>query len=307
MEDKVSAREIMLDKKAKAGFFAVYDGHGGDQASTMLQLNLHAALSHQAGFFADPGAAIVRAAHEMDYQILQAAAKVIDKKNTEVQAGKKKMGLLRTSRKAANEDNHLSGSTGAFVVVSKAPGAARATCHVCWVGDSRIVLSTDGGKARGVSEDHKASRADEKKRIRDAGGTVDRKDRLYGDLAVSRAFGDIYHKGDVEEGDPETFVKRIATELDVGDCMELQRGALICTPDIVAHTMVEEDEFFIIASDGVWDVLSNQEAVNFVRQMLVQGKGVGRAVKELVKFALHRGSIDNVSAVLVLLNQTFDA
>ena len=165
MEDKVSAREILLDKTAKAGFFAVYDGHGGDQASTMLQLNLHAVLSNKAGFFADPGAAIVRAAHEMDYQILQAAAKVIYKKNTEVQAGKKKMGLLRTARKAANEDNHLSGSTGAFVVVSKAPGAARPTCHICWVGDSRAILVTPDQKVWELSTDHNLANQREQARI----------------------------------------------------------------------------------------------------------------------------------------------
>ena len=157
-----------------------------------------------------------------------------------------------------------------------------------------------------MSQDHKASRTDEKERIRKAGGTVDRKDRLYGDLAVSRAFGDIFHKGNVEGGNGGNFVKRIASESQVVDSVELQSGALICTPDIAKHTVSREDEFFIIASDGLWDVVSNQEAVNFVRQMLFQGKGVEKSAKELVKFAIAKGSIDNVSAVLVILNQEVD-
>ena len=48
------------------------------------------------------------------------------------------------------------------------------------------------------------------KRIRNAGGSVNSKNRLYGDLAVSRAFGDIYHKGDVLKQDGEQFIATLA-------------------------------------------------------------------------------------------------
>merc|ERR1712137_1319031 len=65
---------------------------------------------------------------------------------------------------------------------------------VAWVGDSRAVLSRRG-RAICLTNDHKASRDDEKSRVRKAGGTVDRSGRVGGTLAVSRSFGDFMHKG----------------------------------------------------------------------------------------------------------------
>ena len=306
MEDKVVACEINLETgnaHSPAGFFAVFDGHGGDQASTMLQQGMPAQIASQTSYFEDPVAALVSAAHEMDWHILSRAAQIIHSKNVAAASGKSKS-LLRTSRKAANEDNHLSGSTGAFVVVTKNEATGKVELHVAWTGDSRVVLSTArGGIVRQMSDDHKASLEMEKKRIRAAGGSVDRNDRLYGDLAVSRAFGDIYHKGQIEGRDSHEFIRNIAHEIALDEAHKLQNGALICTPDVVLHTVEPEDEFFIIASDGVWDVLSNEEAVHFIRRQFHKGLGVAGAAKELVRKSLLNGSVDNVSAVVVVLNQ----
>ena len=109
-------------------------------------------------------------------------------------------------------------------------------------------------RATDLSQDHKASRSDETERIRSAGGSVDHKGRVGGDLAVSRAFGDIMHKG-VRDGDE--FLQTII-DTSESKASELQRGPLICTPDLIHHPVVSTDEFFIIAGNGVWDVLTSQ-------------------------------------------------
>ena len=95
------------------------------------------------------------------------------------------------------------------------------------------------------------------------------------------------------EAEPETFSS--------GDT-----PLITAEPEFLVAEITSDDEFVLLASDGLWDVVSNQEAVNFVRQMLFQGKGIEKSVKELVKFAIAKGSIDNVSAVLVVLHQEID-
>ena len=55
------------------------------------------------------------------------------------------------------------------------------------------------------------------------------------------------------------------------DLKLIASGALIATPDVKLHKIDVSDEFIIIASDGLWDVMSNQQAVNYVRNQIAGG------------------------------------
>ncbi|KAH8178630.1 protein phosphatase 2C domain-containing protein [Sarocladium implicatum] len=133
------------------------------------------------------------------------------------------------------------------------------------VGDARIVLCRSG-KALRLSYDHKGSDENEGKRITSAGGLI-LNNRVNGVLAVTRALGDTYMK-DLVTGHPYT------TET-------------VIQPD--------SDEFMIIACDGLWDVCSDQEAVDLVRN--VSDPAV--ASRQLVSSALDRFSTDNLSCMVV--------
>ncbi|KAL8903687.1 MAG: hypothetical protein Q9207_003756 [Kuettlingeria erythrocarpa] len=133
------------------------------------------------------------------------------------------------------------------------------------VGDARIVLCRNG-KALRLSYDHKGSDENEGKRISNAGGLI-LNNRVNGVLAVTRALGDSYMK-DLVTGHPYT------TET-------------VIQPDI--------DEFLILACDGLWDVCSDQEAVDLVRHT----QDPQLASKQLVDHALARFSTDNLSCMLV--------
>ncbi|KAL9071890.1 MAG: hypothetical protein Q9157_005316 [Trypethelium eluteriae] len=133
------------------------------------------------------------------------------------------------------------------------------------VGDARIVLCRNG-KALRLSYDHKGSDENEGKRIANAGGLI-LNNRVNGVLAVTRALGDSYMK-DLVTGHPYT------TET-------------VIQPDI--------DEFLILACDGLWDVCSDQEAVDLVRQTVEPQA----ASKQLVDHALSRFSTDNLSCMIV--------
>lgn len=146
-------------------------------------------------------------------------------------------------------------------------------------GDCRAVISR-GGVGEALTSDHRPSREDEKSRIEALGGYVDCSRggiwRIQGSLAVSRGIGDRHLKQWVT-AEPETKIFAIQ-------------------PDF---------EFLILASDGLWDKVSNQEAVNVVHS---NGAGIdkmeGLAVcKKLVELSVSRGSLDDISVMLIPLGQ----
>lgn len=140
---------------------------------------------------------------------------------------------------------------------------------VCNTGDSRAVLSRLG-QAQAMSEDHKPNHPVERERIIRCGGTIDvvGVPRINGVLATSRTFGDGAFK-----------VKQIVTAEPDVRCKEIQPG----------------DEFIIIASDGLWDVLSNQDAC----AIAARAGTAKEAARLLVEEALSRGTKDNVTAGVI--------
>lgn len=170
----------------------------------------------------------------------------------------------------ARAQNWNDGSTG---VVATIHGQNVILAHV---GDSRAVLCR-GKTAIGLTQDHKPDRQDEEERILALGGTVEKSDaggsipRVNGHLAVSRAFGDLRMK------ETNRFVSS--------------------EPEISVVPLMPEDKFIILASDGLWDVLTNQEAVDFIRRDPSQSK----AAKNLVKRALKIGTSDNVTVLVIWL------
>ncbi|KAJ8393267.1 hypothetical protein AAFF_G00063390 [Aldrovandia affinis] len=114
-------------------------------------------------------------------------------------------------------------------------------------GDSRCVVS-EQGKAVDMSYDHKPEDELELARIKNAGGKVTMDGRVNGGLNLSRAIGDHFYKRN----------KALAPE-------EQMISAL---PDIKVLTLNKEHDFMVIACDGIWNVMSSQEVVDFVSQRI---------------------------------------
>ncbi|KAG1326894.1 Phosphatase 2C (PP2C)-like protein [Cocos nucifera] len=142
------------------------------------------------------------------------------------------------------------------------------------VGDSRAVICR-GGNAIAVSRDHKPDQTDERQRIEDAGGFVMWAGtwRVGGVLAVSRAFGD-----------------------------RLLKQFVVADPEIKEEVVDGSLEFLILASDGLWDVVSNEEAVGMIKPI----EDPEQAARILMQEAYQRGSADNITCVVVrfLASQT---
>eukprot|EP00758_Cryptobia_borreli_P002291 Tbor_TRINITY_DN2922_c0_g1::TRINITY_DN2922_c0_g1_i1::g.1118::m.1118/K14803/PTC2_3; protein phosphatase PTC2/3 len=115
------------------------------------------------------------------------------------------------------------------------------------VGDSRAVLCRKDGSTVSLSEDHKPENPEERARIEAAGGHVS-DNRVNGELAMSRALGDFQYK----EQTNIAVDKQLVTHI----------------PDVVTVPREEGDEFIVIACDGIFDVMTNQQVVEFVRNEL---------------------------------------
>lgn len=272
---------------ADTAAFAVMDGHGGKEVALFCEQCLPAEICK--GRSSDAPSALIDAFHRMDEML-----------NDEEQSSD----TLRT----------LSGNRSLVHLGAKAsavnPDWVGCTCVVCLVrsnviivanaGDSRAVLSR-GRRAVPLSEDHKPNLPGEHDRIHRAGGSVERRQvgpivqfRVNGNLNLSRSIGDLEYKKN--------------------PCLAPSEQMICSTPDVATFERESADEFMIVACDGVWDVLSNQEAVDFVHERLPTWLRAGRPLSGIMEelldhclspdLSLTNGlGGDNMTAMLVVFDQ----
>ncbi|KAI8607652.1 phosphatase 2C-like domain-containing protein [Chytriomyces sp. MP71] len=153
-------------------------------------------------------------------------------------------------------------------------------------GDSRAVLSREGN-AIPLSYDHKPTNPGETARIRAAGGYVEF-GRVNGNLALSRAVGDFEFKQNPGLG-PEDQIVTV-------------------NPDIETHQLeVRKDDFIVLACDGIWDCMSNDQVVDFVMFCIHSGKTLSETCELMMEHCLAGDSdvggvgCDNMTVVIVAI------
>jgi len=194
--------------------------------------------------------------------------------NTFIQIDKQMKDYLEKS------ENHFKaytfgGCTGCVVMVT--PGFILCAN----AGDSRATMSLIGSKQIELSNDHKPENEEELNRIISAGGYV-QNGRVDGNLAVSRGLGDYEFKPFDIFKDPKD-------------------QKVSCIPEfIIKNRKPLEEEMIIIACDGLWDVFTNNEAIDSVRQIFSEGEtNIELVAEEMLDLALDKGSTDNISAIVV--------
>ncbi|EEF51342.1 protein phosphatase 2c, putative [Ricinus communis] len=174
------------------------------------------------------------------------------------------------------------GSTALVVMVGKEELVV-ANC-----GDSRTVLCR-GGVAVALSRDHKPDRPHERERVEAAGGRVVNGDgnRVLGVLGTSRSIGDQYLR------------PCVTSEAEVAEVTVIKRTG--------------SDEFVVIGTDGLWDVISNEFACEVVKKCLrgqikhrsfsdeYNRSHAAEAAAMLAQLAMAKGSKDNISVVVIEL------
>jgi len=162
------------------------------------------------------------------------------------------------------------------------------------VGDSRCVLCR-GKRAFDMSVDHKPEDEDETKRIRKAGGKITSDGRVNGGLNLSRAIGDHNYK--------------------VNSQLPQHEQVIIAVPDVKETALTKDDEFMIIACDGIWNIMSSQEAIDFVIEKLEDQSKEGKVCLSKICEQMFDACLapdtagdgsgcDNMTCIIVLFNDT---
>uniref|UniRef100_A0A7S1WZX8 PPM-type phosphatase domain-containing protein n=1 Tax=Tetraselmis chuii TaxID=63592 RepID=A0A7S1WZX8_9CHLO len=191
--------------------------------------------------------------------------------------------FLRTDEEfCATDGAEYVGSTAVCTLVG-----SRVLC-IANCGDSRAVISRGNGQVVALTDDHKPDREDEKSRVEAAGGQILYWNgrRVMGVLAMSRAIGD--------------------------QCLQ---PFVIPDPEITIVQRRDDDELIVMGSDGLWDVLSNEETVQLAKKALKRAREKGAssraatkiAATVLIRAALSKGSRDNITAIVVDLTSTHDS
>ncbi|XAR71773.1 Phosphoprotein phosphatase [Bertholletia excelsa] len=293
MEDAISVRTDLcrpeINRREPVHFFGVFDGHGGPHVAELCRERMHVFMEEElmhVGVTKESekgGGNGGGSGGDAEQRRWRAAMRRCFERLDEVALNMCACGSAIYTCRCSPTERAVVGST-AVVAVLTANHIIVANC-----GDSRAVLCR-GGKAVPLSFDHKPDRADEQARIESSGGRVinAKGARVEGVLAVSRALGDKYLK---------PFV-----------CSE---------PEVSLTSRQPEDEFLILASDGLWDVLSSKLACEVAGKCLREGNGEDErtatssfyqsrsasAAALLARLALGRRSSDNISVIVVDLKR----
>lgn len=280
------------------GLFAVFDGHGprGAAVSGLAARKLSPALAAAAAAAAetDNGASVPRAALSAAFAALDGAA-----------------------RSGPSASCGTSGSTATVAVVEPSTdGHATGVLRCGWVGDSRAVIArapprrlsrgdaapcepgtlggSDGGGpcpiAVDVTRDHKPTLAGEHSRLMAAGARV---------CPLTDVDG--APVGPARVWLPAAWVPGLAMSRALGDGLA-RRVGVVTTPDVVSLPLdPRRDLFAIFATDGVWEFLSSQEAVDIVSTARTPADGARALVAaSRARWAVEEeGAVDDVTAVIV--------
>ncbi|KMZ71561.1 putative Protein phosphatase 2c [Zostera marina] len=295
MED---AHAALPDLDSFTSYFGVFDGHGGKVVAKFCAKHLHKQMMMNKEYSSgDLGTSIKMAFFRMDemmrgqrgWRELAALGDKINKLSCKIE------GLIYAPRCGIfqNQADEWASEVGPHADFS-GPTSGCTACVaiiknnqliVANAGDSRCVISRKG-KAHNLSTDHKPEQEVERDRIVKAGGFV-RGGRINGRLNLSRAIGD--------------------KDFKQNKLLPPEKQIITANPDIKIIDISEDDEFVVLACDGIWDCMTSQQLVDFVEEYINIESRLSviceRVLSKCLAPSLFFGQgTDNMTMILVRLN-----
>ncbi|PXF42992.1 phosphatase 2C 56 [Gracilariopsis chorda] len=268
LEDRFAVQDVaQKGLRPLVSLFGVFDGHGGVEASELASERIFGFVLKAYGKHGDIREALRSAFLKMDeaisrqYDISVGIATERSRKTSSMSDHP----LPRTDIPIPFQDlNGLCGTTATVVALIEK------TMTVAYVGDSRVIAFGEKEVKR-LSEDHRASHSAEQKRCKGQGGCFFN-GRINGVLSLTRSIGDAD-----------------------------QRKLVIAEPDFFEVQLNGLFDAVVIASDGVWDVLTDEEVAAIAKGSIEDGEQV--AARRILDIAIAKNTRDDVSAMVLNLRK----
>uniref|UniRef100_A0A0E0NAR5 protein-serine/threonine phosphatase n=1 Tax=Oryza rufipogon TaxID=4529 RepID=A0A0E0NAR5_ORYRU len=292
MEDAHSA---LLNLDNETSFFGVFDGHGGRVVAKFCAKYLHSQVLRSEAYSAgDLGTAVHRAFFRMDemmrgqrgWRELSALGDKINKIGGMIE------GLIWSPRGSDSNNGQDDWSFEEGPHSDFAGPTCGCTACVALIrnnqlvvanaGDSRCVISR-AGQAYNLSRDHKPELEAERDRIVKAGGFI-HMGRINGSLNLTRAIGDM--------------------EFKQNKFLPPEKQIVTANPDINVVELCDDDDFLVLACDGIWDCMSSQQLVDFIHEHIQKESSLSAVCERVLDRCLAPSTIggegcDNMTMVLV--------
>ena len=301
-EDRVSVNSLVKKPSSskikswpKISYFAIFDGHGGEECSEFLKNNYLNYLIENKNFPFDIKISMIKTCQKIEEDFFK--------------------------QKCSDnlEESDKSGSCALIAVIFDNK------IYIANIGDSRAIMSMNGGvKIKQLTTDHKPENIKEYERAIKNGSKIylddnDEVDRDISKLNFVKDKADLEKKIEIKQKNTEEKIFRVypsdlAVMRTIGDIKAKKKefgalpGTVINTPDIFVYDLNGSVDFIVMGCDGIFDDLSNQEIINaawlvFKNRGKEKNYDMNELTKEacdiVMKFALEKQTSDNLSCIII--------
>ena len=254
-----------LGKRPNLSYFAIFDGHGGKDVASFLSINLH---------------------HFLIDEINNINFGTNDEENISNIIESIKSAFMKIDQNILSNENFTNdvGSTATLIFIyynnlnenilnnnnDNGNKNVERTLICANIGDSNGYLITKSNISQ-ITKPHKCEDTSEVQRIKGTGGIVFQ-GRIFGKLILTRTLGD----------------------------KEMKKYGVIPVPDFYTKKIEKDDLFVIIASDGIWDVINEEELYKMGNEKELSSEIFSKKIMDLAK---ERDTRDNSSCIVIKLNK----
>ena len=301
-EDRVSVCSLVKKPSSskmktwpKISYFAIFDGHGGEECSEFLKNNYMNYLIENANFPFD-----------IKLSMIESFQKIEDD-------------FFKLKCKDNLEDSDKSGSCALVSVIFDNK------IYIANIGDSRAIMSIGGGtKVRQLTADQKPDNIKEFERALKNGSKIylddnDDPDRDESKIEFIKDKAELEKMKEIKENSKEEKIFRVypsdlAVMRTIGDIKAKKKefggipGTIINIPEVYIFDINSSDDFIVMGCDGIFDDLSNQEIVNaawtvFKHRATEKNYDIHELTQEacdlVIKFGLEKQTTDNLSCIII--------
>ena len=254
-----------LGKRPNLSYFAIFDGHGGKDVASFLSINLHHFLIDEINninFGTNDEENISNIIESIKSAFMKIDQNILSNENFTNDVGSTAT-LIFIYYNNLNENILNSNNDNGNKNVER-------TLICANIGDSNGYLITKSNISQ-ITKPHKCEDTSEVQRIKGTGGIVFQ-GRIFGKLILTRTLGD----------------------------KEMKKYGVIPVPDFYTKKIEKDDLFVIIASDGIWDVINEEELYKMGNEKELSSEIFSKKIMDLAK---ERDTRDNSSCIVIKLNK----